>query len=309
MQTNNEEFKHYTVLKQEAVDALDCQNGKIYIDATLGGGGHTSLIAEKILPQGRVIGFEVDEIAIKKAKEVLKKFQNVTIVNTGYQNFEEVLKKLGIEKITGGVLFDLGASFYQLTSSERGFSFSKDAPLDMRFNLFQELTAYDVVNLYEEEKLADIFYKYGEERYSRRLAKVIVQKRKLKKIETTTELASIISSALPYKNSRTNPSTRIFQAIRIEVNKELRNIEETLKKIVPFLEKGAKIVVISFHSLEDRIVKNIFRDYASDYDSEHGIEKTKYLEIITKKPICPSESEIRENLPSRSAKMRVARRV
>ncbi len=309
MQTNSEEFKHYTVLKKEAVDALECQDGKIYIDATLGGGGHTSLIAEKILPSGLVIGFEVDEFAIKKAQNVLKNFSNVKIVNTGYQNFEEILKDLNIKKITGGVLFDLGASYYQLTSKERGFSFSKEAQLDMRFNLSQDLTAYDVVNLYEEENLADIFYKYGEERYSRRLARAIVQKRKIKKIETTTELAEIISSSLPYKNSRTNPSTRIFQALRIEVNGELRNVEETLKKIVPFLEKGAKIVVISFHSLEDRIVKNIFREYASDYDSEHGVEKTKYLEIETKKPVYPSESEIRENLPSRSAKMRVARRV
>lgn len=309
MQTNSEEFNHYTVLKNEAVDALECQDGKIYIDATLGGGGHTSLIAERILPTGRVIGFEVDEVAIKKAKEVLTGFNNVNIINTGYQNFEDVLKSIGIEKITGGVLFDLGASYYQLTSTERGFSFSKEAPLDMRFNLSQELTAYDVVNLYEEENLANIFYKYGEERYSRRLAKAIIQKRKIKKIETTTELASIITSALPYKNSRINPATRIFQAIRIEVNKELRNVEETLKKIVPFLEKGAKIVVISFHSLEDRIVKNIFREYASDYDGETGEEKIKYLEIETKKPIYPSESEIRENLPSRSAKMRVARRV
>ena len=309
MQTNKEEFNHYTVLKKEAVDALNCQDGKIYIDATLGGGGHTSLIAERILPLGKVIGFEVDEFAIKKAQEVLKDFQNVTIVNTGYQNFEDILSKFNIEKITGGVLFDLGASYYQLTSTERGFSFSKESLLDMRFNLSQELTAYDVVNLYEEEELANIFYKYGEERYSRRLARAIVQNRKLKKIETTIQLAKIISSSLPYKNSRTNPATRIFQALRIEVNKELRNIEDTLKKIVPFLEKDAKIVVISFHSLEDRIVKNVFKEYASDYDSEHGVEKTKYLEIETKKPIYPSESEIRENLPSRSAKMRVARRV
>ena len=304
-----EEFKHYTVMKNEAVEALEPKDGLIYIDGTLGGGGHSELIAQKILPTGRLISFDIDDAAISFAENRLKQYPNVTIVKRGYQEFDEVLKELNIEKITGGILLDLGASYYQLTSKTRGFSFLSDTKLDMRFDTKQDFSAYDLINTYSEEELANVFYYYGEERYSRRLAKNIINARALKKIETTYELCEIIKKSLPYKNSRTNPATRIFQAIRIEVNGELRNVENTLKKVVPFLCKGAKIVVITFHSLEDRIVKKIFKELSTEKSLQQGGCEEKILELVNKKPIYPSDEEIKENPPSRSAKLRAARKV
>lgn len=303
------EFKHYTVMLNEAVNALEPKDGLIYIDGTLGGGGHSELIAQKILPNGKLISFDIDEVAISVAKKRLEAYKNVTIVKKGYQDFEEVLSDLGIKKITGGILLDLGASYYQLTSKTRGFSFSSDAKLDMRFDKSSEFSAYELINNYSEEELADVFYYYGEERYSRRLARNIVNQRKNKKIETTSELCEIIKKSLPYKNSRTNHATRIFQAIRIEVNGELKNIENTLKKVVSFLEKDAKIVVITFHSLEDRIVKRIFKEFSTTKNLETGGCEEKILELVNKKPILPSEAEIKENPPSRSAKLRIAKKI
>ena len=303
------EFKHYTVMLNEAVEGLEPKDGLIYLDGTLGGGGHSELIAQKIAPSGKLISFDIDDDAIVAATKRLEPYKNVTIVKKGYQDFEEVLSNLGIEKITGGMLLDLGASYYQLTSKTRGFSFSSDAKLDMRFDKSSNFSAYDLINTYSEEQLADVFYYYGEERYSRRLARNIVNQRKVKKIETTSELCEIIRKSLPYKNSRTNPATRIFQAIRIEVNGELKNVENTLKKIVSFLEKDAKIVVITFHSLEDRIVKRIFKDFATSKNLETGGCEEKILELVNKKPILPTEEEIRENPPSRSAKLRIAKKV
>ena len=304
-----EEFKHYTVMKNEAVEGLNPRDGLIYLDGTLGGGGHSELLAKKISPNGRVISFDVDDIAIEFAQKRLVAYKNVTIVKRGYQDFEEVLRDLGIEKITGGMLLDLGASYYQLTSKTRGFSFLADAKLDMRFDNSADFSAYDLINTYSEEDLANVFYYYGEERYSRRLSRNIAQARTLKKIETTSELCEIIKKSLPYKNSRTNPATRIFQAIRIEVNGELKNIENTLKKVVPFLQKGARISVITFHSLEDRIVKKIFKDYSTELSLPQGGTTGKELELVNKKPILPTEEEIRENPPSRSAKLRVAEKI
>ena len=279
----NEEFKHYTVMKNEAVEGLNPRNGLIYLDGTLGGGGHSELIAKKISPDGKLISFDVDDVAINFATKRLEKYNNVTIVKQGYQNFDVVLKSLGIEKITGGILLDLGASYYQLTSKTRGFSFLSDAKLDMRFDENSDFTAEDLINSYTEEALADVFYYYGEERYSRRLARNIAEQRKIKKIETTQELCEIIKKSLPYKNSRVNPATRIFQAIRIEVNGELKNIENTLKKVVPFLDNGARIVVITFHSLEDRIVKRIFKEYSTAKNLATGGCEEKTLELVTKK--------------------------
>ena len=176
-----EEFKHYTVMKNEAVDALECKDGLIYVDCTLGGGGHSELILQRISPNGKLIAFDIDDDAIRAASERLKDYQNLSIVKSSYTNIKEVLKNLGIEKITGGVLFDLGASYHQLTKAERGFSFSKDAPLDMRFDMESDFSAYDVVNTYSEDELVRIFSEYGEERFSKRIAQAIVEKRKRKK--------------------------------------------------------------------------------------------------------------------------------
>jgi len=306
-----EEFKHYTVMKQEAVDALDCKDGLIYVDCTLGGGGHSELILKRIQPNGKLIAFDVDSDAICAAKERLKGYKNLTIVQDSYTNIKNVLKELGIEKITGGVLFDLGASYHQLTKQERGFSFSKDAPLDMRFNQNSDFSAFNVVNEYSEEDLVRIFSEYGEERFSKRIAKKIVEERKIKKIHTTKELSEIIINAVPKIKSSIHPATRVFQAIRIEVNQELTNVKNTLNDVLDLLEVGAIISVISFHSLEDRIVKHLFKYHSArcHCDKNQMICKCPppKLELVNKKPLMASEGEIRENPPSRSAKLRVAK--
>ena len=305
------EFKHYTVMKNEAVDALNCKDGLIYVDCTLGGGGHSELILQRIQPNGKLISFDIDQDAIDAASERLKNYKNLTIVKNSYTNIKQVLKELGIEEITGGILFDLGASYHQLTKQERGFSFSKEAPLDMRFNMDSDFSAYDVVNKYKEEELVKIFSEYGEERFSKRIAKAIVQKRQAKPIQTTTELANIIVEATPKIKSAIHPATRVFQAIRIEVNHELQNVKNTLTDVLDLLDFNAIIGVISFHSLEDRVVKHIFKYYSTRCHCEKNQMicncPPPILELINKKPIMATEQEIEENPPSRSAKLRIAR--
>lgn len=304
-----EDFKHYTVMLNEAVDALDCQNGKIYVDCTLGGGGHSELILKRIQPDGRLIAFDIDDEAISHSKERLKNYNNLTILKSSYTNIKSELKKLGIEKITGGVILDLGASYHQLTKQERGFSFSKDAPLDMRFDMTADFSAYDLVNNYKEDDLIRIFSEYGEERFSKRIAKKIVEIRRTKPIRTTKELADIIIEATPHIKSSIHPATRVFQAIRIEVNNELKNVTKVLGDILDLMEVGGIISVISFHSLEDRIVKQTFKYESQKCRCNDMICTCKppRIELINKKPIMASEKEIRENPPSRSAKLRVAK--
>lgn len=305
------EFKHYTVMKNEAVDALNCENGKIYVDCTLGGGGHSELILKRIQPDGRLIAFDIDEDAIEAASERLKDYKNLTIVKNSYVNIKKVLHDLGIEKITGGVLFDLGASYHQFNKGERGFSFSKEAPLDMRFNQDADFSAYDVVNTYSENDLVRIFSEYGEERFSKRIAKKIVEERRKSPIKTTTELADLIVHCTPHIKSSVHPATRVFQAIRIEVNQELQNVKNTLNDVLDLLEVGAIISVISFHSLEDRIVKNLFKYHSARCHCEKNQMictcPPPKLELVNKKPLMATEREVKENPPSRSAKLRVAR--
>ncbi len=304
-----DDFKHYTVMLNEAVDALQCESGKIYVDCTLGGGGHSELILSRIQPDGRLIAFDIDDDAIKHSKERLKNYNNVTIVKSSYTNIKSELAKLGINKITGGVILDLGASYHQLTKAERGFSFSKDAPLDMRFDMSSDFSAKDVVNSYKEDDLVRIFSEYGEERFSKRIAKKIVETRAKKRIETTGELADIIVSATPKIKSSIHPATRVFQAIRIEVNNELKNVNFVLHDILDLLDKGGIISVISFHSLEDRIVKRFFKHESQKCRCNDIICKCPppKIELVNKKPIEASIEEIKENPPSRSAKLRVAR--
>ncbi len=305
------EFKHYTVMKNEAVDALECKDGLVYVDCTLGGGGHSELILQRIQPNGRLIAFDIDNEAIQAASERLKDYKNLTIVKSSYTNIKKVLQELGISKITGGVLFDLGASYHQFDKAERGFSFSKEAPLDMRFDTDAEFTAYDVVNTYREDDLVRIFSEYGEERFSKRIAKKIVEQRKLKKIETTTELADLIKNCTPKIKSSIHPATRVFQAIRIEVNHELTNVKNTLNDVLDLMATGGIISVISFHSLEDRIVKNLFKYHSQRCHCEKNQMictcPPPRLELVNKKPITASDKEIKENPPSRSAKLRIAR--
>ena len=304
-----DDFKHYTVMLNEAVDALECQDGKIYVDCTLGGGGHSELILKRISPNGRLISFDIDDEAIAHASKRLENYDNLTIVKSSYTNIKSELKKLGIEKITGGVIIDLGASYHQLTKAERGFSFSKEAPLDMRFDMDADFSAYDVVNTYKEDDLVRIFSEYGEERFSKRIAKKIVEVRAQKKIETTRELAELIVSATPKIKSNIHPATRVFQAIRIEVNNELKNVNFVLHDILDLLDVGGIISVISFHSLEDRIVKKILKHESSKCRCNEMICKCPppRIELVNKKPIMATDEEIRENPPSRSAKLRVAR--
>jgi len=304
-----QEFNHYTVMKQEAVDALNCQPDKIYVDCTLGGGGHSELILQRISPTGKLFAFDVDDDAIQYASKRLKNYDNLIIIKDSYVNIKSALKKYGVEKITGGVLLDLGASYHQLTKQERGFSFSKEAPLDMRFDKSADFSAYDIVNNYKEDELVKIFSEYGEERFSKRIAKAIVEKRQNNPIKTTTELAQLIIDTTPRVKSSIHPATRVFQALRIEVNNELKNVKNVLTDVLDLLDYGAIISVLSFHSLEDRIVKNIFKYEAQKCRCKDMICKCPppRIELINKKPIMATENEIRENPPSRSAKLRIVK--
>lgn len=293
------EVKHYPVLYREVLSFFKNVKGKYIVDATLGGGGH-SYILLKNLPDKYVIGIDKDAIAIEKAKEKLKDFKDRFIpVQGSFKDLDVVLDRLGIKEVSG-FLFDLGVSMFQL-KMERGFSFQRDDFLDMRMDLSQHLRAYDVVNTYPQPVLEKIIKEYGEEKFFRRIAKAIVEYREKKKIETTKELADIVYKAYPpkYRHRKIHPATKTFQAIRIEVNNELEEIKIGVNKAIDRLEKGGIIAVISFHSLEDRIVKNIYKER----------KKLKEIEILTKKPITPGEEELRENPPSRSAKLRVAKKV
>lgn len=306
-------FEHYPVMAHEAVDVLNCENGKIYIDATLGGGGYSKLILEKIQPNGKLFSFDVDIDAINASRQNLKDYNNLTIINDSYTNIKNCLLEYGISEIGGGIVFDLGASYPQLTSDTRGFSFTKNSKLDMRFNQSAEFSAYDLLNTYKEEDLVRIFSEYGEERFSKRIAKKIVEERKAKKIETTSDLASLIIRATPKVKSHIHPATRVFQAIRIEVNGELRNIKNTLNEVLTLLSFGAILSVVTFHSLEDRIVKNFFKFNSNKCNCPLNQAicncPPPKLEIITRKPLVASTREIQENPPSRSAKLRVAKRI
>jgi len=307
-------YNHYPVLLKETIDALDCKKGLIYVDATLGGGGHSFEIAKRIYPEGRLISFDVDPDAIEESSKKLEPYKDiVTIVKANYSQIPEKLLQLNIPKITGGIVFDLGASYHQFMKAEKGFSFSKEASLDMRFDPESPVTAYDIINNKTEHELRMIFQEYGEERFSRRIAKKIVEKRKEKTIKTTTELADLIKYSVPKTHTNIHPATRVFQAIRISVNNELLNFENTLRSSIPMLEKSAKIVIISFHSLEDRLVKNLFKYYSSNCKCKREQLicncSGKELEIITKKPITASPGELRENPPSRSAKLRVSQKI
>ncbi len=293
------EFKHFPVMLKEVLEALNCRKGKVYIDATLGGGGYSEAILEQIQPEGKLLSFDVDEEAIDYCKQRLNKYKNITIIKDSHVNIERHLRLLNTDEITGGVVYDFGASFHQLTSESRGFSFQKEAMLDMRFDKEADFSAYDIVNKYREENLVKIFSEYGEERFSKRIAKGIVQARKKKSIKTTKELVDIILGSTPRVKSKIHPATKVFQAIRIEVNGELENIKKSLVNIMPYLGDGAIIVTVTFHSLEDRIVKNFFKENSAKFPGGN-------LEIHTRKPITATDEEIKVNPASRSAKLRYA---
>ena len=309
------EFKHVTVLLNEAVDILDIKPEGIYVDGTLGGAGHSLEIVKK-LTSGKLICFDQDINAIFAAKEKLKDFMDKTIlVHSNFENLREELNKLGIETIDG-FLVDLGVSSHQLDVPERGFSYMQDAPLDMRMDNDAELSAYDVVNTYSEAELKRVIKDYGEENWSARIAKLIVERRATMPIRTTFELVDAIKAAIPKKmrDENQHPAKRTFQAIRIEVNRELDVIEKTLLAAVEMMNEGGVLAVITFHSLEDRIVKNVFKklQYSCTCPPEFPVcicNSKQVVEVITRKPILPSENEVEMNPRSRSAKLRAARKL
>jgi 16S rRNA (cytosine1402-N4)-methyltransferase len=295
------EPNHKSVMLQEVLSLLNLRPGMVVVDATLGLGGHAASLVEKILPGGRLVGIDKDEEALELARGQLKNYsKNCTLVYDDFRNLDKVLDKVGVSGIDAA-LFDLGVSSYQLESADRGFSIKNEGPLDMRMDRKSFISAYDLLNTLAEEEISSILWKFGEERYSRRIARVIVSRRAKAPISSTQELADLVVSAMPHKGGfhRIHPATRAFQALRIAVNRELDALEEVLKKTALYLNKGGRICVISFHSLEDRIVKNNFRQLAA----------TGHYRLVFKKILRPSEDETRDNPRSRSARMRMIERI
>ncbi len=309
------EFHHISVLLSESIEALAIRPEGIYVDGTLGGGGHSYEICRR-LTTGRLIGIDQDSNAICAAKEHLAPFlDKVTFVNDNFSHVETILDQLGIEKVDG-FLLDIGVSSYQLDTAERGFSYMQDAPLDMRMDERRDFSAYDVVNTYSEEELARVIYEYGEERWAKRIAQFIVQARAQTPIQTTFELVEIIKKAVP-KGARKDgphPAKRTFQAIRIEVNGELEILERTIDAMTKHLNVGGRLAIITFHSLEDRIVKNAFRKQENPCTCPPEFPvcvcgKVPLAKVMTRKPILPSAEELEQNHRARSAKLRVLERI
>ena len=304
--------EHITVLKEEAVDALNIKDDGIYVDATLGGGGHSSLILSK-LKKGHLYSFDQDDYAISRAKEKLDTVgNNYTIIKSNFVNLKERLNELGVYHIDG-ILYDLGVSSFQFDMEERGFSYRLDGPLDMRMNQNQELSAKTIVNEWPVSKLIEIFYRYGEEKFAKQIAFQIDKVRHEKEISTTFELVDIIKSALPQKvlKQKGHPAKQVFQALRVAVNDELTVFEKSLLDALDMLNSDGRAVVITFQSLEDRICKSIFKE-KSTLDIPEGlpviIKEEARFELISRKPILPSEEELNNNNRSHSAKMRILRK-
>lgn len=311
------EFHHITVLLHETIDQLDVQPDGIYVDATLGGAGHSEYLLSKLGDKGHLYTFDQDQTAIDNAQKRLAPYIErgmVTFIKDNFRNLKTRLNEVGVEKIDG-ICYDLGVSSPQLDERERGFSYKQDAPLDMRMNQEAALTAYQVVNQYPYNDLVRIFFKYGEDKFSKQIARKIEQAREIKPIETTTELAEIIKSAKPAKElkKKGHPAKQIFQAIRIEVNDELGAADESIQQAIDLLAVGGRISVITFHSLEDRLTKQLFKE-ASTVDVPKGLpfipdNLQPKLELVSRKPILPSKEELEANNRAHSAKLRVARKV
>ena len=304
--------EHITVLKEEAVEALNIKDDGIYVDATLGGGGHSSLILSK-LKKGHLYSFDQDDYAISRAKEKLDTVgNNYTIIKSNFVNLKERLNEIGVYHIDG-ILYDLGVSSFQFDMEERGFSYRLDGPLDMRMNQNQELSAKTIVNEWPVSKLIEIFYRYGEEKFAKQIAFQIDKVRREKEISTTFELVDIIKSALPQKvlKQKGHPAKQVFQALRVAVNDELTVFEKSLLDALDMLNSDGRAVVITFQSLEDRICKSIFKE-KSTLDIPEGlpviIKEEAPFELISRKPILPSEEELNNNNRSHSAKMRILRK-
>ena len=305
------EFKHTSVLLWETIDNLEIKPDGVYVDGTLGGGGHSFHICEKLGEDGRLIGIDQDEDAIKAATKRLEKFSDkVTIVRNNYCNMKAALRELGIDKVDGIVL-DLGVSSYQLDTVERGFSYKYDTALDMRMDTRQTLTARDIVNDYSEMELFRIIRDYGEDQFAKNIAKHIVMERAKAPIETTFQLNEIIKASIPAKfRQNGHPSKKTFQAIRIECNRELDVLKDTMEDMVDLLKEDGRLCIITFHSLEDRIVKSAFKKFENPCECPPGFPvcvcgKKPLGKVISRKPILPSEEEMEVNSRSKSAKLRV----
>ncbi|MDD3656325.1 MAG: 16S rRNA (cytosine(1402)-N(4))-methyltransferase RsmH [Atribacterota bacterium] len=300
---------HIPVMPEQVLVNLITRKTGIYVDCTLGGGGHAQKIIEKIYPEGWLVGFDQDIEALEFTREKLKDYQDrIVLVKANFSDLEIVLHSLGFAAVSG-IFFDLGISSHQVDTPYRGFSFNKESLLDMRMDLSEELDARYVVNRYSERQLAEIFSRYGEERFSRSLARIIVEERKRNSLETTSQLAQLITNFYAKHKKgkwRLHPATKVFQAIRIEVNKELSVLKEALFQAIRLLEQRGRIGVISYHSLEDRVVKNTFREW----EKQEIINQYGYgLRRLFKKPIYPVEEEIRQNPRARSARMRLAEKI
>lgn len=304
------EFKHEPIMLNECIENLSIKKDGIYVDGTIGGAGHSSKIIEKI-ESGLLIGVDRDLEAIAASKKRLEKYENVKFVHGKHEDIKEHVNGLGIEQVDG-ILFDLGVSSYQIDEGARGFSYTKDAPLDMRMDQSEGISAKDIVNTYSKEDLEKIFFEYGEEKFSKRIAEKILKAREEKEINTTYELVDIIRTAVP-KNA-IDSFKRIFQALRIEVNGELKELRKAIIDSVLLLKDGGRLCIITFHSLEDRIVKETFLELQGKCTCPKDFPKCicgfkSYGKVITRKPIIPSESELESNSRSRSAKLRVFERV
>lgn len=305
-------YNHKSVLLEECIEGLNIQEKGIYVDGTLGGAGHSLEIVKKLKGEGLLIGIDQDQQALENAKVKLQDFEeNVHLVHNNFKNIQEVLENAGILEIDG-MLLDLGVSSHQLDTVERGFSYMQDSKLDMRMNTESPITAKTVVNQYTEEELHRIIKEYGEENWAKRIAKFIVEYRKEKEITRSEELVTIIKKAVPKKarDKGPHPAKRTFQAIRIEVNNELGIIEDTIKSVVPYLKTKGRLAIITFHSLEDRIVKNTYRDLAKSCICPPELpicncDKQSEVKVITRKPILPSKEELEQNPRARSAKLRI----
>jgi len=308
-------FKHVPVMLNEVLEGLNIKEDGIYVDGTLGGAGHSTEIVKR-LSTGKLIGIDQDENAIKKSKEVLADYSDRTIiVKENFKNIKNVLNTLGINKVDG-ILLDLGVSSHQLDEEERGFSYNKDAPLDMRMDRGNAFSAWDVVNKYSEKELEKIIWDFGEEKWAKRIAKFIVEERREAPIDTTFELVSVIKKAIPKKvrSQGGHPARKTFQAIRIEVNQELDILKNSILNANEVLNESGRLCIITFHSLEDRIVKDTFKYLNKDCicPPEFPVctcNKKRELKILTRKPIIPSEEEIETNPRSRSAKLRIGEKV
>lgn len=304
-------FEHDTVLLTETVDGLNVKPDGVYVDATLGGGGHTDYLLSK-LDTGRVIVFDQDQYALMHARNRFENYDNITFVHSNFEYLTHELHALGVFKIDG-ILYDLGVSSPQLDNTERGFSHSKEARLDMRMDQTQDLDAYKIVNEYPYEELVSIFYRYGEEKFSKKIAREIERKREIDPLTTTTELTELIKSQIPHKFRRTggHPAKRVFQALRIAVNDELGVFERSLEQAISLLDKGGRVSVITFHSLEDRICKQMFMEYEKGPELPRNMpfipeEYQPILKRVNRKPITADEEAVKENRRARSAKLRIA---